>query len=247
MLCNWQQPKAVCRLGLLHSAYSNSFVSMNCFDPNTDRERVRGLIGEEAENLVYKFCSIDRQFLEQTVLGEGTIRRDGYVLTHIHTGAPLAVSGAEAAAFVTETLADEADQRFGWQTDLERGATAAVWPGPSRTTATADLLGLLVFCSWRNQCSNGRKSDCCFWSRLNVFVRFRVYPRATAGVHAAILTREVAPHAAPRPHLAAGARPARLRPGPGGQPAAHLRPCSQLPGPALNCHGRRGDRPGDKY
>ena len=134
MLCNWEQPEAVCRLGLLHSAYSNSFVSMNCFDPTTDRDRVRALIGDAAENLVYKFCSIDRQSLEQTVLDEGTIRRGGYTMTHIHTGAPLAVSGDEAAAFVTETLADETDQRFGWQSDLEVGATAAVWPGPALPT-----------------------------------------------------------------------------------------------------------------
>lgn len=134
ILSIWEQPQAVCRLGLLHSAYSNSFVSMNCFDPKTDRPAVAKLIGEEAENLVYKFCSIDRQALEETVLRERTVRRDGYVCRHIHTGELLAVSGVEAAAFVTETLADEVDQRFGWQSDLEVGATAATWPGPSLPT-----------------------------------------------------------------------------------------------------------------
>ena len=71
ILCAWQQPQDVCRLGLLHSAYSNSFVSMNCFDPKVDRPRVAALIGEEAEQLVYTFCSIDRQQLEETVLSEG--------------------------------------------------------------------------------------------------------------------------------------------------------------------------------
>ena len=129
MLCNWEQPRATCRLGLFHSAYSNSFVSMNCFDPATDRRRVADLIGEEAETLVYKFCSIDRQQLEATVLRERSVRRDGYAMAHIHSGEPLAVSGAEAAAMVTETLADEADQRFGWQSDLEAGSTMAAWPG----------------------------------------------------------------------------------------------------------------------
>ena len=134
ILCGWRQPQAVCRLGLLHSAYSNSFVSMNCFDPTKDRGHVTALIGEEAENLVYKFCSIDRQQLEETVLAEGTIRRGGYEMRHIHSGESLTVSGQEAAAFITETLADEVDQRFGWQSDLEAGRTAACWPGPMLPT-----------------------------------------------------------------------------------------------------------------
>ena len=98
ILANWEQPQAVCRLGLLHSAYSNSFVSMNCFDPGTDRPAVAALIGEEAEGLVYKFCSIDRQALEEKVLAERTVRREGYSMRHIRTGEPLEVSGAEVPA-----------------------------------------------------------------------------------------------------------------------------------------------------
>ena len=129
MLVAWEQPRAVCRLGLFHSAYSNSFVSMNLYDPTRDRAALADLIGEEAEGLVYGFCSIDRQQLEETVLEEGVVRREGYALRHIRTGEALHVSGAAAAAFVTETLADELEQRFGWQSDLEAGDVAAVWPG----------------------------------------------------------------------------------------------------------------------
>ena len=91
---------------------------MNCFDPQTDRSRVVELIGEEAENLVYKFCSIDRQKLEEIVLSEKTIRSEGYSFAHIHSGEAVRVSGSEVVAFITETLADEVDQRFGWQSDL---------------------------------------------------------------------------------------------------------------------------------
>eukprot|EP00122_Pirum_gemmata_P001837 Pgem_evm1s1659 len=39
MLCNWNQEKHACRLGLFHSAYSNSFVHMNLFDPDTEKGR----------------------------------------------------------------------------------------------------------------------------------------------------------------------------------------------------------------
>ena len=147
MLVAWEQPRAVCRLGLFHSAYSNSFVSMNLFDPTRDRAALAELIGEEAEGLVYGFCSIDRQQLEEKVLEEGVVRSEGYTLRHIRTGEALQVSGAAAAAYVTETLADELEQRFGWQSDLEAGEVAAVWPGPflptlrmARTNALARAL-----------------------------------------------------------------------------------------------------------
>ena len=142
MLVAWEQPRAVCRLGLFHSAYSNSFVSMNLYDPTRDRAALADLIGEEAEGLVYGFCSIDRQQLEETVLEEGVVRREGYDLRHIRTGEALHVSGAAAAAFVTETLADELEQRFGWQSDLEAGDVAAVWPGVGVGVGAGAGLGL---------------------------------------------------------------------------------------------------------
>lgn len=77
MLCAWEQPEAICRLGLFHSAYSNSFVSMGVFDRERDRAKLAALVGDEAEQLIYKFCTIDRQSLESTVLSEGTIRAEG--------------------------------------------------------------------------------------------------------------------------------------------------------------------------
>lgn len=91
-------------------------------------------MGDEAENLVYKFCSVDRQTLEATVLADGTIRPGGYEMAHIVTGAPLSLSGREAAAMICETLADEAEQRFGWQSDLEAGDVLAPWPGRFQPT-----------------------------------------------------------------------------------------------------------------
>ena len=148
MLANWEQPESWCRLGLLHSAYSNSFVSMRLFDAEKDRDAVRALAGREAEALIYKFCVIDRQALEDVVLDEGRIRSEGYESRHIRTGDAVTVSGAEAAAFVTETIADIMDQSFSWQSDLERGHCAALWPGPyaptlrmSRASRLARALG----------------------------------------------------------------------------------------------------------
>ena len=130
MLCAWDQPQAWCRLGLFHSAYSNSFVAMGVFDRDKDRSKLANLIGGEAENLVYKFCTVDRQSLEAAVLAEGVVRAEGYPqIASITTGTPIALSGKEAAAMIVETLADEIEQRFGWQSDLESGRVLAAWPG----------------------------------------------------------------------------------------------------------------------
>lgn len=134
MLVAWKQPEAVCRLGLFHSAYSNSFVSMNLYNIDKDRGDLAALIGGEAENLVYKFCVINRQALEDTFLAEGTVRREGYEVKHIRTGETVELTGLEAAACLTETLADIMDQSFGWQSELEQGRVKALWPGPYAPT-----------------------------------------------------------------------------------------------------------------
>ncbi|KAJ8601201.1 hypothetical protein CTAYLR_003245 [Chrysophaeum taylorii] len=127
MLCAWEQPQSWCRLGLFHSAYSNSFVSMNLYDATKDRSNLASLVGPEAETLVYKFCVINRQQLEDEVEAELTIRDT--TSTHIHTGERVELSSVEAAACVAETIADQMDQSLSWQSDLEAGHTASLWPG----------------------------------------------------------------------------------------------------------------------
>lgn len=107
---------------------------MNAFDPNTDREKLQDLIGKEAENLVYKFCVIDRQALEDQVLKDMKISEDGYTMKHIRSGELLQVSSLEAAAFMMETVADYLDQSFSWQTELEAGNASAQWPGIYKPT-----------------------------------------------------------------------------------------------------------------
>lgn len=59
----WGCPESVCLFGLFHSSYSNSYVNLAIFEPNVDRQIVRDLIGEEAEELVQIFCIVPRQQL----------------------------------------------------------------------------------------------------------------------------------------------------------------------------------------
>ncbi|OWM72646.1 hypothetical protein CDL15_Pgr013114 [Punica granatum] len=57
----WGAPDAVCLCGLFHSAYSNSYVNLAIFDPNTGRDVVRGHVGAAAERLIHLFCVVPRQ------------------------------------------------------------------------------------------------------------------------------------------------------------------------------------------
>lgn len=127
MLSVWNQPQHWCRLGLFHSAYSNSFVSMNLYDINKDREKLASLIGEDSESLVYKFCVYNRQQVEDQVSEELMVRATS--TKHIHDGSTVELSATEAAACVTETVADMMDQSFAWQSELEKGHTKSLWPG----------------------------------------------------------------------------------------------------------------------
>eukprot|EP00249_Psilotum_nudum_P013796 c24517_g1_i1 orf=112-1398(+) len=59
----WNAPDAVARCGMFHSSYSNSYVNLAIFQPDVDRQQVRDLIGDAAEELVHLFCIVPRQQL----------------------------------------------------------------------------------------------------------------------------------------------------------------------------------------
>ncbi|KAG0585692.1 hypothetical protein M758_2G029600 [Ceratodon purpureus] len=59
----WGSSDTVALFGLFHSSYSNSYVNLAIFAPDIDRSVLRGLIGDEAEELVHMFCIIPRQEL----------------------------------------------------------------------------------------------------------------------------------------------------------------------------------------
>jgi len=142
ILAAWKQPEHVCRLGLFHSVYSNSFVRMALFhaDRDADRRRVRDLIGDEAERLVHAFCVIDRQaLLFAHVLAPDPIPAGGLTLKDFRTGVPVPLSRADVAAFIAVTMADYAEQFFGWQDrmfgngpGLGGDNSRSLWPGDGR-------------------------------------------------------------------------------------------------------------------
>lgn len=141
ILAAWGQPPDVCRLGLMHSVYSNSFVRMKVFDAEhgAGRDAVRRLVGEEAERLVYLFCSIRRE--ELLPLGELAVPEDGLRVGLHHGEETVQLSRRDLGVFLVVTMADYAEQFFGWQDRLfglpegdgvRRGGPHALWPGDNR-------------------------------------------------------------------------------------------------------------------
>ena len=138
----WQQPREVRLLGLLHSVYGNAFVDLVKFDPASERARLRDLVGDEAEQLVFLFCTRSRAQFVRRVL-EGAIAADGSVLLDEASGMHR-LEAAEVAAFVVVSMADTIEQWFSWQDDIysrfpqtsERPQAvhwaASLWPGPMR-------------------------------------------------------------------------------------------------------------------
>lgn len=136
VLCAWEMPQDVCRLGLFHSAYSNSFVSMNLYKPDTPegRAELRDVVGPAAEELIWKFCVIDRQQMESEAVATMAIPKEGKTFAHIRSGEPVHCTAEELGAFLVETVADYQDQSFGWQSEMEAGHTQALWPGDYKPT-----------------------------------------------------------------------------------------------------------------
>ena len=140
----WQQPRDVRLLGLLHSVYGNAFVDLVKFDPASERARLRELVGESAEHLVYLFCTQSRTQFVQKVLGQG-MEADGSLLLD-KDGTQHRLTPYEVAAFTIVSMADTIEQWFSWQDDIYSRFphvqhrpqavhwAASLWPGPMRPT-----------------------------------------------------------------------------------------------------------------
>ncbi len=144
-LALWKQPREVRLLGLLHSVYGNAFVDLVKFDPESERARLRELVGEEAEELVYLFCKRPRaQFVQR--VADGLIESDGSVVLE-DGDSQHALSAQQVAAFIVVSMADTIEQWFSWQDDIYSRFpqvqhrpqnvhwAASLWPGPMRPTA----------------------------------------------------------------------------------------------------------------
>jgi hypothetical protein len=63
ILKKWKQHEDLCVAGMFHNIYGNKHFKPNL---NVSREEIKNLIGENAENLVYRFVNCDRDKINQT-------------------------------------------------------------------------------------------------------------------------------------------------------------------------------------
>jgi hypothetical protein len=153
----WRQEPEVCRLGLFHSAYSNSYVRMALFrlDSPEGRERLRCLVGDEAERLIHLFCVIDRGELVAVpaLLDGGGCASAGIEVRDFRTGGRIPLSRRELGIFLVVTMADFAEQLYGWQDrlfgnadgrlDFRGSNPTTLYPGDNRPGLWMSLLSRL--------------------------------------------------------------------------------------------------------
>lgn len=148
MLVLWGQPREVCLCGLLHSVYSNEYVDLALFDPESGRSVLREHMGPQLEAMVHLFCAMPRNdFVTQLAAAPAPMGQDGMVL-HDAQGQAWPLDRGQVAAFLVITVADFVEQWYSWQEDTMSGypATgskdvaqhwgASLWPGPFRPGAS---------------------------------------------------------------------------------------------------------------
>jgi len=158
----WGQPDSVCRCGLFHSAYSNSYVNLAIYKANTDRDKVVEMVGPEAEDLIYKFCTVPRHDLVFNRLMSQPdtslkVPVEGMTVKHIKTNEDFHVPRELIRTFLIMTMADHADQYYSWQDKLFNNQDgrfsfsgnnpATLWPGDGRPGLwmnSVSRLGILV-------------------------------------------------------------------------------------------------------
>jgi hypothetical protein len=114
ILTLWGAPQTTARMGLFHSAYSNSYVNLALLNPQNTSERqlLQDWIGTDAEELVYLFCSINRQELVvETLLAKGQIPTEGITVPHLRkTDETVHLDAHTLRQLIMFTMADISDQ-----------------------------------------------------------------------------------------------------------------------------------------
>ena len=98
VLVEWGSRPALCDAGLFHSAYGTEYFPV---DRPADRDDVRAVIGDEAEQIAWVWCTIVRDTIELTDPGSAIDRT---------TQARLALTDAMVADIATLWAADTVEQ-----------------------------------------------------------------------------------------------------------------------------------------
>ena len=127
----WNQPIDLCLAGLFHSGYATEFFPHPLFDL-TERGDLRRLIGVEAEERVFLFCTIDRRDLLRQLSGTDLIPETGLKALNFRTQQRWALDQGTVADLLLIEMANMAEQMSG------------DGMGPGQWMASVSRLGYLV-------------------------------------------------------------------------------------------------------
>lgn len=90
ILADWRMPAAVCRAGFMHSVYSTSYYPQALFGLD-ERTTVQAILGDDAEDLVFRFCTMNRRGFWEELAARRRFRTLTYP-DRFRSGAPVRVS-----------------------------------------------------------------------------------------------------------------------------------------------------------
>jgi len=150
MLHAWNQPEHVTRCGMFHSIYSGQVFYFREMDMTSlsDRQKLRDVVGERAEQTIYNFCDTNRQKSMPLADYSGTESSE-LLKPLIEIGKPLTqnaydfelkidpsrthrLTSGELAEVILVTVADIAEQLVGTNTFLDiyqKPEPTELWPG----------------------------------------------------------------------------------------------------------------------
>jgi len=131
LLQRWEQDALIVQIGLFHSAYSTQQYPYGLYGYQ-QRDQLRALIGDDAERLVFLFCSHDRvdlyaQAVELAKAG-ATLPRDGLEVRNALTGSTARVPAELIAPLLVVHVADLAEQMDGFSFDIISALLACAEP-----------------------------------------------------------------------------------------------------------------------
>jgi hypothetical protein len=112
ILRRWLQPRWVQDAGVVHSVYSNEVYRKQLI-PLTQRDRVRGVVGERAEALAYLFCVLSRRSLFAAIEARVRSVGDGLLVKRTDSSEVKWVNPCDAAHLLLLHMANHAEQARG--------------------------------------------------------------------------------------------------------------------------------------
>lgn len=108
----WEVEPWIAQAGLLHSIYGSSFAVSGIIK---DRSKIRSLVGDKCEEVIFKFCQIDRKVMEKRLLDNPIPDSLTSLPTSKNDREYITFSPKELAAFILISLADFLEQHNSWQ------------------------------------------------------------------------------------------------------------------------------------